>query len=242
MVHWAEFPPGYRVVAAPGSHHHEHLLQDIHCRVPPSWAPRCTPESTRSSPKCQAPAAGGRFPPCPLHTVSHRTWFNTSRYLPGRISLQGWQLSAGAANCKQGVIKHSPNCPQRLPSGCQCSAAGRWGTCAPRQAESPLACWPREAKPEPGFYPGVQSTIPSACPAGVSSRITMEQLLIHLGQPQRCLMATPVTARVSRGRGVPSGVGPSEALSFLPLVAPSWDFPVLAGQGGENPLEDHLGP
>lgn len=142
---------------------------------------------------------------------------------PG-ISLQGWQLSAGAANCKQGVIKHNPNSPQRLPSGCQGSAAGRWGTCPPRQVETSPARRPREVKPEPGFYPGAQSPIPSTCPAGVSGGIATDQLLSHLGQPQRCLMATLVMAGVSWGYGIPSGAGPSEALSFLPLVAPSWDL------------------
>lgn len=60
--------------------------------------------------------------------------------------------------------------------------------------------------------------------AGMFSGTMMEQLLIHLGQSQHCLMATPVMAKVSWGYRFPSGAGPTEALSFLPLVAPSWDL------------------
>lgn len=52
----------------------------------------------------------------------------------------------------------------------------------------------------------------------------MEQLLVHLGQPQRCVMASPVMAGLSRGYDVPSGAGASAALSLLPLAAPSWDL------------------
>lgn len=74
----------------------------------------------------------------------------------------------------------------------------------------------------------------------------MEQLLIHLGQPQCCLMATPLMAGVSRGRGVPSGAG-AQRSPLLPAISSSQlGFPIPGGMGwgraGKNPLEDHLGP
>jgi len=208
-------------VAAPGSHRHKHLLQDTHRRVAPSWAPRCIPKSTPSSLKCQAPVAGGEFPPCllPPDMVQHQ------QTPPQDIYLQGWQLTASRVSSNTALIP-----PWKLPSSCRGSATGRWSTCPPQQAETSPAHQPRGVKPEPSFYPKAQSPIPSACPAGVSGGITMEQLLIDLSLSQCCLMAASVMAGVFRGCGVPSGAGPSEALSFLPLVAPSWDFPLLAGE------------
>lgn len=215
----AEFALGHGAVAALGSRYHEHLLQDTHCRAVP---PCCTPKSTQISPKCQTPAAGGGSspipPPCLRDVVQHQ------QTLPWGISLR-----AGNRALEQLIAsKESSNTARISPRGTRAAVGALLksnGAPAPiRLAEPSPARRPREGKPEPSFYPGVQSPILSACPAGVSGRITMEQLLIHLGQPQRCLMATPVMAGVSRGYGIPSGAGPSEALSFLPLVAPSWDL------------------
>lgn len=168
---------------------------------------------------------------------SHRTWFNTSQHVPRGISLQGWQPSVGAANCMQGVIKHSPNYPRGSPVAVGAPLQADGAPAHPRQVEISPTHQPRKEKAEPGFYPRAQSPFPSACPAGVYGGITVEQLLIHRGQPQHCLMATPVMARMSRGCGVPSGAGPSKALSFLLLVAPSWDLGCSHPSGaGEEPL------
>lgn len=200
---------------------------------PQAGHPIALPKSTQSSQKCQAMAAGGVFP----SASSHRTWFNTSRHVPRGISLQGWQPSVGAANCMQGVIKHSPNYPRGSPVAVGAPLQADGAPAHPRQVEISPTHQPQKEKAEPGFYPRAQSPFPSACPAGVYGGITVEQLLIHRGQPQHCLMATPVMARMSRGRGVPSGVGPSKALSFLLLVAPSWDLGCSRpSRAGEEPL------
>lgn len=115
----AEFAPGYRVVAAPESHHSKYLLQDTHWRVAPSWAPHCTPQSTQSSPKHQAPAAGGGFPPCPLRASSHGTWFDTSSHLP-----RAFPSRAGNPVLEQLIVSKESSNTALIPPGGSRAAAG----------------------------------------------------------------------------------------------------------------------
>lgn len=67
---------------------------------------------------------------------------------PWGISLQGWQLSAGAADCRQGITEHSPNSPQRFP-GLRCGQMGHLPT--PPSQTPPTARQPPEVKSKPSF-------------------------------------------------------------------------------------------